>query len=105
MSSGNVGMFLALPTWNMSVCALVMSFQGGEAVRIWMIVHPTDQMSAFDPCPVCRMTSGAMNCESHNQRELSNRDISTNKTKYREKTDQVEERVLQTAPALHSNLR
>mmetsp|Transcript_44568 Transcript_44568/g.140640 ORF Transcript_44568/g.140640 Transcript_44568/m.140640 type:complete len:272 (+) Transcript_44568:536-1351(+) len=48
--------------WNMSVTLLDISSHGGAPVSIWITVQPTDQMSAFLPCPVCRITSGAMNC-------------------------------------------
>ena len=34
--------------------------QGGLPVAISMMVQPTDQMSAVLPCPVCLITSGAI---------------------------------------------
>ena len=36
------------------------SAHGGLPVAISMTVHPTDQMSAARPCPVCLITSGAI---------------------------------------------
>ena len=37
--------------------------QGGFPVAISMMVHAKDQMSAILPCPVCLMTSGAIQYE------------------------------------------
>ena len=51
-----------LATWYISadMDPNFMLFQGGNPVLICSTVQPTLQMSAFRPCPVCVITSGAM---------------------------------------------